>query len=85
MKEFLDTGVSAVGLKFPGFTSRSYEFPRNTCTLWSFIEILLLGGFSDECDTLGGMEDYHMIKVLQSKRRLYIMIGSPETKISIYG
>lgn len=80
MKGFLDMReVSVVGVKFPGFTGKSYdEIPRNTCALWNFAELLLLGGFSAECDTTGGMEDYLMIKVLQSKGRGYMIIDSQE-------
>jgi hypothetical protein len=83
MKKLLNQGNSVVGIRFPGFTGKSYEIPRNTCTLWNFMDILSLGCFSAECDTLGGMEDYFALLLLQSKGKSWAMISSPEAEIKI--
>lgn len=83
MKTFVEQGAGVVGVKFPGFTAKSYYVPRNTCALWNFRRILLAGGFSAECDTLGGMEDYYMVKVFQSKGIFCAMIEGSGVETAI--
>lgn len=83
MKSAMTTGVGVVGVKFPNFTAESYNLPRNTCCLWDFAIVLLFGGFSEKCDKLGGMEDYHLIILMSYYGIKYAMIEHLGVSLSI--
>jgi hypothetical protein len=73
-------GAAVVGVRFPGFSSVSYSFPRNTMALWKLLDVIKHGGFSILCDRLGGMEDYWLIRRGHLK---YALIEHPDISLGI--
>lgn len=84
MKSAMLPGIGVVGVNFPEFTAKFYNlFPRNTLAMYRLQVVLEFGGFSAECDTLGGMEDYYLMRILKSKGFKIVMIESSGIKLEI--
>lgn len=85
MKEAMIFGVGVVGMKFGGFTAKSYiETPRNTLALWDLCWLIRHNGFLSECDSFGGMEDYaNVLRMKKERLRALILDPNGEAKLSI--
>lgn len=84
MKEAMVSGIGVVGIKFLGFTARSYiETPRNTLSLWDLYWLVGHRGFLEECDSLAGMEDYANVLRLK-KEGLETVILKPDGDVELF-
>ena len=85
MRKAIISGVGVVGMKFGGFTAKSYiETPRNTLALWDLCWLIEHEGFPVACDSLGGMEDYaNALRMKEEGLRAVILESEGEAKLSI--
>lgn len=82
VKSVMKPGVGVVGLKFPELTAESYaDVARCTGSFWHLLTLLRFGCFSEKCDKLGGMEDYHLMLLMSYYGIKHAMIEHPGVRL----